>query len=171
MRKLLFYLFVFFMMLYQSSDAQRIEAYEYPRSLMSIEIGGSGGYGSINYEYLLKKINKVKISVKIGISTYNLNDYLNKFNPDIIVPIAVSGYYGFNHNIELGVGQTITNIVYADKLNYKPNRVNNFNTNLTFGYRYHEEIGGLVFKIAYAPIIENNKVFKHWGVLALGYTF
>ena len=151
--------------------AQSTEKEKRTKNLVFIEAGGSGGYGSINYEYLAKKINKLKLSVKIGLSSYHLNDYTNKFNPDIIIPIAINAYYGSKHNIDFGLGQTITNVVYADNSDYQPKRTNNFNTNLSIGYRYQKEAGGIMFKIGYAPIIENNNMFRHWFLLAFGYTF
>jgi hypothetical protein len=151
--------------------AQYIEDKNYSKSLVFVEAGGFGGYGSLNYEHLLKKINKVKVSVRVGLSTYNLMDFSHKFNPDIIVPIAVNGYYGSTHHVDFSLGKTITHIVYTDKSNYQPARSHSFNSNLSVGYRYQKEEGGLLFKIAYTPMLENNQMFRNWGALAMGYAF
>jgi len=140
------------------------------KNALFIELGGYGGYGSINYEYLVKKINKLKLSARIGLSTYNLNDYTNKFNPDVIIPIGINAYYGLKHNIDIGLGQTITSVIYVDNQDYQPKREQRLNTNLSIGYRYVGE-RGFVFKIGYAPIIENQKMFRHWSLVAFGYTF
>lgn len=149
----------------QDSEKEKIK-----KNLLFIDVGGAGGYGSINYEYLVKKINKLKFSARVGLSTYHLNDYTNKFNPEIIVPIGVNAYYGSKNNIDVGLGQTITSIVYADNKNYQPKRRTRLNTNLFIGYRYQSK-KGFLFKIGYAPIIENQKVFRHWALLTLGYNF
>lgn len=150
--------------------AQNSENKKIKKNLLFLEIGGSGGYGSVNYEYLVKKNNKLKLSTRIGISSYRLTDYTNELNPDLVIPIAVNTYYGSKNNIDLGIGQTFTSIVYADNENYQPKRRIQFNTNLFIGYRYQSETGFL-FKIGYAPIIENQKMFRHWASLTLGYNF
>lgn len=140
------------------------------KNTIFIEVGGYGGYGSINYEYLVKKINKLKLSVRTGLSTYHLNDYTNKFNPDIIIPLGINAYYGSKHNVDIGLGQTITRIIYADNKDYQPKISHGLNTNLFIGYRY-EGGKGFLFKTGYAPVIENQKRFRHWALLGFGYTF
>ena len=56
---------------------------------------GSGGYGSINYEYIIfRKGNLLKIGTRIGIGTYHFVDYTNRFNPDIILPVTINTFYG-----------------------------------------------------------------------------
>lgn len=57
--------------------AQDSEKESIKKNLLFIEVGGAGGYGSINYEFLVKKINKLKFSAKVGLSTYHLYDYTN----------------------------------------------------------------------------------------------
>lgn len=151
--------------------AQNSEIQKNARHLIFIEIGGSGVYGSLNYEYLVKKINRLKLSARIGASTYHLNDYTNEFNPDVIIPLTINAYYGTKHHIDFGLGQTITSIVSANNSDYQPERINSFSTNLSIGYRYQKETGGMMFKGGYSPIIENNNEFNHWLYLGLGYTF
>jgi len=75
------------------------------------EFGGIGGYGSINYERLIDKKSYFKVFGRIGLSTYNLKDYQNNFNPDIIVPLAMNACLGNEHNLELGLGPTFSRIV------------------------------------------------------------
>ena len=150
--------------------AQDSEKKKIKKNLLYIEIGGAGGYGSVNYEYLAMKLNKLKFSAKVGLSTYRLYDYTNEFNPEIIVPIGLHFYYGDKHNIDLGLGQTITSVVYADNKTYQPKRQARLNTNLFIGYRYQGG-KGLLFKIGYAPIIEIQRVFRNWASLTLGYNY
>ena len=171
MKKKLTYIILIILYSHNLLVAQSIENDKESKNLIFIEAGGFGGYGSINYEHLVKKINKFKFSTRIGLSTYHLNDFTNRFNPDIIIPISINVYYGTQHNIDFGLGQTITNIVYANNIDYQPTRINNFNTNLSIGYRYQKETNGIVFKIAYSPVIENNKMFRHWFLLSFGYSF
>ena len=141
------------------------------KNLLYIEFLGAAGYGSINYELLLKKIKKTKLSARIGFSSHKFKDFKNEFNPDIIVPISINTYYGNNHHIEFGLGQVFTSIIYADKVNYDPTRRNNFSTNFSIGYRFQKEVPGTICKIAYSPIIQNNSIFTHWFSVAVGQFF
>tara|TARA_Y100000385_G_scaffold198409_1_gene205411 strand:+ start:7906 stop:8409 length:504 start_codon:yes stop_codon:yes gene_type:complete len=141
------------------------------KKLMFIEIGGPGGFGSINYELLVSKIKKMKLSTRIGLSSFKLKDFQNEFNPDIIVPISINTYYGYNHHLEFGLGQVFTSIIYADKVNYEPMRRNNFSTHLSIGYRFQKEVPGTICKIAYSPIIQNNSILTHWFSVAVGQFF
>ena len=141
------------------------------KNLMFLELGGAAGYGSVNYELLVKKLQKMKLSARVGLSSHKFRDFQNEFNPDIILPISINTYFGYNHHIELGVGQVFSSIIYADKVNFEPRRRNNLSTNISIGYRFQKEAPGTVFKIAYTPIIQNNRVFTDWFSAAIGQFF
>ena len=141
------------------------------KNLMFLELGGAAGYGSVNYELLVKKLQKMKLSARVGLSSHKFRDFQNEFNPDIIVPISINTYYGNNHHIEFGLGQVFTSIIYADKVNYEPARRNNLSTNFSIGYRFQKEVPGTICKIAYSPIIQNNSIFTHWFSIAVGQFF
>lgn len=135
-----------------------------------LEGGGSGGYGSLNYERIVHAKNKYSLALRFGIGTYHVTDYTNKLNPDIILPIMVNAYYGQNHKMELGVGQSFISVVQHDA-NFKADRVSNLNTLFSIGYRYQKSTGGILFRFAYTPIIEYNKHFRNWFGISIGYTF
>jgi len=139
--------------------------------LIFIEFGGTSGYGSINYESLVKKIKKMKFSASVGLSSHKLKDFQNKFNPDIIIPFSINTYYGNNHNVEFGLGQVFRSILYADKDSYEPTRRNSSSANLSFGYRFQKEAPGTSYKVAYTPIIQNNRIITHWFSVAVGRFF
>ncbi|MFT7113424.1 MAG: hypothetical protein ACI8P7_000189 [Candidatus Azotimanducaceae bacterium] len=141
------------------------------KNVISIEFGGYGGYGSLNYEYQFKSFNKFKFSTRAGIGTYHLKDFTNQFNPDIILPIGCQVYFGSKHHLELGLGQTFKSIVIANKVDYTPSRSIGLSTNLSIGYRYQKDKGGLVMKTAYSPILEGNKEYKNWFLLSVGYSY
>ena len=143
----------------------------YKRKLIFIELGGAAGYGSINYELLVKKIQQMKLSARIGLGTYKFKDFQNEFNPDIIVPISINAYYGRNHHIEFDLGQVFTSIIYADNINFEPSRRNNVSTNISIGYRFQKDLPGTIFKITYTPIIQNNSILTHWFSAAVGQFF
>ncbi len=100
------------------------------------EIAGTGGYGSINYERIFPGKNQFTFGIRIGLSSYRFKDYLNTFNPDIIIPFSVNAYYGAKHKVQVGIGQTLANIVHADFDDFKPARYTDVHSTFQLGYRY-----------------------------------
>ena len=141
------------------------------RNLIYLEAGGVGGYGSVNYERVLYNKERLMFAMRLGISSYHIKDYLNKLNPDILMPLFISGFFGGNHKIEMALGQTISNIVHADLVNFQPKRITNFSTAFSIGYRYQKNTGGIILRCAYTPIIEFNRNFRHWAGISTGYSF
>lgn len=136
-----------------------------------IEIGGIGGYGSLNYERLIFNKKNIAFAIRLGLSTYHIKDYTNKFNPDIIIPISLNGYYGNNHKIEMGIGQTIGSMVRAGDSGFETERNTNVHTSFLIGYRYQKKNSGIIFRCTYNPILEFNKHFRHWAGISVGYSF
>lgn len=141
------------------------------RNLLYMEVLGIGGYGSVNYERLIYYKNALTFTTRFGISTYHIKDYMNKFNPDILIPISIYGCLGKNNKIELGIGQTYTNIVHYDLTDLKPSRTFNFHSNFSIGYRFQKKTSGVFFRCAYTPLIMYNRYFRNWGCLSIGYSF
>ena len=163
--------FLFYFMLGYQGLCQTINKPEVKKNVVFIELGGPGGLGSINYEYLFRTMSKLKFSVCLGVSTYQLDDFRNDFNPDIIIPASIHAYYGNNHHLEISLGQTFTSIVLAGTSDYNPERKSSLSAHATIGYRYKKKDKAMVYKIAYSPIIENNTTFRHWFLFALGFAF
>jgi hypothetical protein len=168
--KYLYFAFILIFIIHLKSSAQN-DSIKISKNSYFIEITGIGGYGSINYERLTYIKDKFKCGIRLGLSSYNLNDFRNRLNPDLIVPLFINSYYGNKHNIEFGAGQVFTNTVHVnfDNNNYK--RLSNFHSAISIGYRYQKKTGGLVFRCSYTPIFESNKYFKHWAGISFGYSF
>ncbi len=147
------------------------------KNTIYIEGAGAGGYGSLNYERLYflptknKSVSKLAFSFRIGASTYYLNDFTDTFNPEIIVPVALHFLYGKNHKLEVGAGQTVTSFIRASSSDFQPKRDLRNHAHFILGYRYQKNEGGLMFRIAYTPLLEFNTDFQHWGGLSVGYAF
>lgn len=152
--------------LYSQTDTAK-----FAQNIMYIEAAGVGGYGSINYERVIFCNRPLTFAFRVGIGTYHIKDYTNKFNPDVLIPVSVYSCYGKSHKIELGIGQTFTNIVQANVIDFEPTRVTAVHTNLSMGYRYQQKQGGFFFRAAYTPILEFNRRFRNWGGIAFGYAF
>jgi hypothetical protein len=81
------------------------ESVHIARNFLYIEVAGVGGYGSVDYERVLYSKKYLMFAIRVGMSSYHIKDYINKLNPDILIPLAINGYYGKKHKIEYGVGQ------------------------------------------------------------------
>ncbi|WP_123776063.1 hypothetical protein [Brumimicrobium aurantiacum] len=161
-----FLIFIFTLMDGYSQNSTALRA-----NIVSIEVGGPGGYGALNYERIITIDEQFSLGGKIGFSTVQVIDFTQKFNPDLLIPLSISVYYGKTHKVHLGFGQTISNTVYADQFNGKPSRRTSFHTHFNIGYRYQKQENRFIYGISYSPIIEFQKIFKHWGSIMIGYTF
>ena len=141
------------------------------KNMCYLEALGIGGFGSLNYERIIFKKRNFLTGAPIGFSTHHLFDFTNKLNPDIIVPIALSGLYGKQHKIEFGIGQTFVNIVHVGNSDLNSKRQTRMDANFTIGYRYQKENGGLIFRCAYTPMIQDYARYRHWGGISIGYAF
>lgn len=166
-----FFYTIFFLFAISYGAKSQLQANPVAQNIVYLEAGGIGGYGSLNYERIIPIKAKLKIGLRIGVSTYNLTDYTADFNPDLILPIAVNLLYGNNHKMIVGLGQTISNIIQANPENWEPERKTNFHANFTIGYRYQKAQGGIMISCSYTPIIEFYNVYRHWAGLMIGYAF
>lgn len=136
-----------------------------------LEAAGTGGFGSINYERLVASKNKWQMALRSGLSTYNLRDFTNAFNPDLVLPMSLLGRYGKNHHFELGFGHTTTFIVQTNQSTWKPERTAHLHAHLILGYRYQKEQGGPMVRLSYTPLLEFYNHLRHWGGISLGHAF
>jgi hypothetical protein len=167
-----FYLMLISILMLNKIDAFSQAAVDRKRyNLIYLEFLGAGGYGTINYERIFQINNHLLFSTRIGLSTYNIKDYTNNINPDMIIPLTLNASYGKNHKIEIGYGKTFSSIVYAKLTNFEPGRSFNTHTNFHIGYRYQRSNAGLMYRISYSPIIEFNKYYRHRPGISVGYAF
>lgn len=167
--KVKFTILVLFFLISNSNLKSQNDSIVIAKNAVYIEGVGIGGLGSINYERIFYTTAKFQLHGRIGISTINLNDFTDKFNPDLIFPIAVNLTYGNQHNVEIGIGQTYSNIVQAE--NGGVERNNSLSANFNIGYRYQKSNGGILFRCGYTPFIENYQRFQHWAGGSIGYAF
>lgn len=134
-----------------------------------LEVGGTGGYGSVNYEYSFYHDSLMTVSVRLGGSTYTLTDFTTRFNPDIIIPMGMIFRYGRMHQIEAGVGITKGGIV-ASGDDFTPQRDWRSYGNFSLGYRYHNLGKAWVYRAGYSPLYSFEN-YHHWAYLSVGYAF
>lgn len=140
-------------------------------SIIHAEAGGIGGYGSLNYEGVFSLSDYFSASGRVGISTLRINDFTTQFNPDLLVPITINGFYGKAHKLQVGFGQLLSNTVRASHSTGLPIRETHFHTHFSVGYRYHKEKGRMIYGISYTPMIAYQENFRHWGAVTIGYVF
>jgi len=169
LNKLIIFFLFSFVFAYSNAISQN-EKDSVSRIFFYFEALGMGGYASLNYENLFYRKEKFSTTFRIGLSTYHIKDYTNRFNPDIIVPFSISALYGNTHKIECGFGQTLSSIIVAAKPNFQKQRTTTLNTVFCFGYRYCRSPQGIVLRITYYPIIQKNTIKHHAGI-SIGYTF
>lgn len=166
-------IFILFLFLYSFSFCVLGQSDSVKKTFQAIhlEVLGIGGYGSINYERAVFNVSKKMITLKAGLSAYQLKDFRNKFNPDLQFPLTINGNYGDKHKIEVGLGQVISTMVEVNQTDYLPSRMLYFHSVFLVGYRYQKYSRGLIIRINYTPLIEYNQYFKHWAGMSFGYSF
>ncbi len=152
----------------QKLGAQQISP-EKPSPAVTMEIGGPGGYASVNFDQPLFQFRNTSFAIRAGLSTFHLKDYQNNFNPDLIVPLSIRAYTGQTHQLELGAGQVLTSIVVADKEENKISRQQKLHSQLTLGYRFAPAGKRWMTSITYTPLIEQSHGLRHWAGVSFSY--
>lgn len=134
-----------------------------------LDLGGPGGFGSLNYEQQWHIDSSTSIGARLGLSTYTLTDFTARFNPDIILPFTVSYLYGNDHILEAGAGMSMASIVAAGN-DFTPQRGYRYYGNITLGYRYQKTGNSLVYRVGYSPLYSFEEYF-HWAFISIGYAF
>jgi len=144
------------------------------KSSVYLEIGGAAGLWSLNYDRELWEINEnFRLHARAGLGMYSESNGAG--SPDIIIPISNMVLFGEGtHRVEAGGGITYYNWTLRDAL--KPDgfsRRSDLLGHLILGYRFQKLESGLMFRVAYTPIIINysNKPFEHWAGGSIGYAF
>jgi hypothetical protein len=149
---------------------------------LSVELGGAGVLGSINYERLVKAKSN-KLLLRVGLSYLPLTVNNKKALGTPILPFGLYYLIGDKHHLELGLnntfGYTVDNITNKNELKYflMP----------SVGYRFENFFKKSVyFSIAYSPVFafedyskcvncikadSNTGQFQNWAKIAVGYNF
>ncbi len=137
---------------------------------ISVEALGVGGWGSLNIERDILKYKNINLSVRLGLSTYKIKDFENKWNPDVIVPFGLHLNYGKRHIAEMGIGSTLSSIPKFDYKRKNKRRFYHLNYFASLAYKF--QLNALTFiKLTYYPLVLQPGYFKHWAGLSVGYRF
>ena len=130
------------------------------RESIYLEIAGSGGLGSINYEKQFLQAGITDLSWRVGFSIAPIDP---NNGVGLVFPVMIHGLIGSSpHKLELGVGQGIT-----------------ITTNGSFfilgtacvGYRYQSETSNWFYRVSYTPLISYlvDLQYQNWVGISIGY--
>ncbi len=127
-----------------------------------LELAGSGGFGSVNFEKDVRIKKNIIYSSRIGFCFIPIDR--NNGNA-LIFPYLFNARVGKNaHKLEVGIGQGVT----------LTTRGSFFVLGLAaIGYRFEPLEKKIFFKIGYTPLISYifDRQIEHWGGIGIGYTF
>jgi len=126
------------------------------------ELGGSGGFASLNYENHFYKKENLAFTWRAGLSAAPID---RNNGTGIVFPLMVNVLVGKNaHKFESGLGQGIT---ITTKGNFFAL------TTAAIGYRYQPDSGNWFYRVTYTPLISYlvDLQVQHWAGLSIGYTF
>lgn len=132
------------------------------RKSFFLEIAGSGGVGSINYERQFHQNGKTEFTWRLGLSVAPID---KNNGTAIVFPVMINSLVGNNsHKLELGLGQGVTITTKGSLFAL---------TIASLGYRYQPENKNWFYRITYTPLISYLVDFQvqQWGGVSIGYTF
>ena len=127
-----------------------------------LELGGSGGVGSINYERSFLTKEKVDLKWRAGFSLFKID---RNTGYSLIFPVLAEALIGKGpHYFETGIGQTLTVTTKGQFFFLMP---------AVAGYRYQPPDKRIFFRASYTPIISYliDFQYQNWGGLSIGYQF
>ncbi|MEI7801114.1 MAG: hypothetical protein WCI97_00575 [Bacteroidota bacterium] len=125
-----------------------------------LELGGSGGLGSINYEKCFSQKDKIAFTWRTGLSFSPVDR--NNGNA-IIFPLMINSIIGKSKNkLELGIGQGIS---FTTKGSFF------FLALADIGYRRQNPDKRFFYRITYTPLISYivDLQVQHWFGFSIGY--
>ncbi|MFI5171538.1 MAG: hypothetical protein ACHQFW_04065 [Chitinophagales bacterium] len=132
------------------------------RKSVFLEIAGSGGLGSVNFEKLFCEKNNTEFTWRTGLSIAPID---KNNGTGIVFPLMVHSITGKGaHKLEFGLGQGITITTKGSFFAM---------TTASVGYRYAPEKKNWFYRATYTPLISYLVDFQiqQWGGLSVGYTF
>ena len=128
-------------------------------SRLYLELGGSAGLGSVNFERTFVQGERGALAWRVGLSGF-YGDASTGFS--FIVPLVLYYYHGEGpHKVEIGLGQGVT-------LGLKGGIF--FQTIPILGYRWQPEDRKLFLRFTYTPLVSYLIDFqwRHWFGISIG---
>jgi len=132
------------------------------RKSIYLEVAGSGGIGSINYEKLFSVRKNIEFTWRAGLSFAPID---KNNGTGFVFPIMINSLIGKNsHKLELGLGQGVTITTKGNFFTL---------TTAVLGYRYQPAAKKWFYRVTYTPLISYLVDFQiqQWAGVSIGYTF
>ena len=133
-----------------------------PRKSIYLELAGSGGIGSINYEKQFAQHLKTQYTWRAGFSLAPID---KNNGTGLVFPLMINALLGKKaHQLELGIGQGITLTTKGHFFALGT---------AVLGYRYQKPDKRWFYRVSYTPLISYLADFQyqHWAGISVGYTF
>lgn len=144
-----------------SMKAQR----EFP-SAPFVEVGGSGGFASVNFDKGFLSFKQGFLTGRIGLGYFQGEKYYSNTFGVFVIPTMFNCMLGKNPNwLETGFGLSLG-------ISVKPSIYSRITP--TLGYRYQKtDDKGLFFRITYTPVLPSGfgDQFNQWAGISFGYSF
>jgi len=140
--------------LFFPSSERKIE-----QNTVYIELAGSGGFGSFNFEWNFKTKDQFRWMLRTGIS----GTYIDKNNgAALIFPVMVHGVYGKKHCLDIGIGQSLSVTTRGGFFVRAP---------ISIGYRLEPKGKRIFYRVSYTPIVSYLVDFQweNWAGVSIGY--
>lgn len=125
-----------------------------------LEIAGSGGLGSVNYEKVFRQTDKMDITWRAGLSLAPID---KNNGTGIVFPVMINALLGKeSHKWEAGLGQGLTITTKGNAFAL---------TTAILGYRYMPPDKKIYYRVTYTPLISYLIDFQvqQWAGLSIGY--
>jgi len=160
------YLIILFFFLALISFGQEIESKtEIRKNAFYFELGGNGGFYSVNYDRIVLSGKRTHLSVRGGLSVAHFT---------YLVPLEINLLFGKRHNFfELGFGETLdaNNQRAGGGIGFK-----HYLPFMRFGYRLQKKVndGGFLFRAGFTPtfVVDEGRGFPiPFAGVSFGYAF
>ena len=138
---------------------------------IALEVGGPGGWYSLQYGRVLLNKNKYQLEANIRFSSYHFRDFTQRINPDFVIPLSLQFLYGYQSKLSIELGHTIGSIVKVEETNFRPKRNTDHHLFFQVAYQYRKKNSPWFFAVGYTFLMEWYQKIRHWGNLSMGYYF
>jgi len=124
---------------------------------------GNAGFGSLNYEKRLVKLDRTKSEFVFRTGWSGFPGDVNT-GTTLLFPNSFNFLYGNTHKLELGIGQTLSIRLKGAFF---------IRTVFNLGYRFQKSDKRMFYRLTYTPLMSNvwDIQFQHWGGFSIGYQF
>ncbi|MCX2740232.1 hypothetical protein [Pontibacter anaerobius] len=170
-------LFAISFLAFSPAMAQQAEG---KRNSFFLELGGNGGFYSLNYDRILMASGGWSLAGRMGAMYYGTDSGGMEAGRSVwlAAPLEVSWLRGRrNHRLELGLGVTPLYQEYPEEGSSQEKELRLLPVGRV-GYRFQRAEGGMFYKAGFTPMAQFNHeeaslgrgVFLPWFGLAVGYT-